>query len=90
MFYDLNLRTLYNHEMETALLGAGFYFDEEGCLTHKDSSLDTIGTIYKEIKEEVVVEIVGWHVNLRTTNLDVVKSLESITIQPQTPNRVWA
>lgn len=90
MFIDLSLRTLEKKEMELALLGAGFYFEETGGLFKEDSFVDIIGVVYKEVGEEIFIKTPGWHVNVRTQNPEVVKALESVTIHPQTPNRVWA
>lgn len=73
---------------------------KEGYEVGNFQNIDTIGLIYKptgrSVKssmgtfEPVMAPIEGWHVNIRLVEGEDASALEQYTVQPVTPNRVWA
>jgi len=91
---DLYLCAPTEADMTAALAAAGL-IDDEG-LPVAGVSLDHIGpfsrvTGYDKAGEPIVVEYPEWHTNLRGSFTDEqIAALEPISVQPETPHRVWA
>lgn len=92
---DLYLRFSDAAEMRHELIEFGFQNDEEqGGLYHPGICLDVIGVISTAVGEEEPFEYItepGYHLNLRVVDdaLDL-SGLDSFTVNPKTPARVWA
>ena len=91
---DLYLKTLTEEDMDAALLEAGV-IDDEGNPT-QDFSVDQIGPFmkvigYDEAGEPIVADYPGWHTNLRGNFSDEqLAVLTPLSVEPETPYRVWA
>jgi hypothetical protein len=91
---DLYLMAATEAEMLAALVAAGVTDDEGHPVA--GVSLDHIGpfsrvTGYDKADEPIVVEYPEWHTNLRGTFDDEqLAALEPLSVQPETPHRVWA
>ena len=92
---DLYLRFSDAAEMRHELIDFGFQNDDEqGCLYHPGICLDVVGVILTTVGEEEPFEYItepGYHLNLRVVDeaLDL-SGLDSFTVNPKTPARVWA
>lgn len=91
---DLYLMAATEKAMTAALTAAGVINDEGNPVA--GVTLDHIGpfsrvTGYDKADEPIVVEYPGWHTNLRGTFDDEqLAALEPLSVQPETPHRVWA
>jgi len=97
---DLYLKAGTKSAMTTALKAAGFMPDDEsGALYHPGTAISVIGTIKKPTGEKVIldgveqdmlVDVPGYHVNVRTTSEELAAALDAQRTYPVTPVRVWA
>jgi hypothetical protein len=91
---DLYLCAPTEKAMTAALTAAGVINDEGHPVA--GVSVDHIGpfsrvTGYDKAGEPIVVDYPGWHTNLRGTFDDEqLAALEPLSVQPETPHRVWA
>ena len=91
---DLYLCAPTEADMTAALTAAGIINDEGNPVA--GVSLDHIGpfsrvTGYDKADEPIVVDYPSWHTNLRGSFTDEqLAALEPISVQPETPHRVWA
>lgn len=85
---DHYLQTADEPAMRAAMIQAGVT-DDEGNPT-EGHAIDVIGTWYEQPDPEAEpVEVPGWHVNVRSSEL--IQWSDSVTVtQPKTPWRVWA
>lgn len=97
---DLYLKADSEEGMTSALLAAGFIKDDEsGALYHPGTAISVIGTIKKPtgekvtvdgVEQDVLVDLPGYHANVRTTSEERVAALAALRTYPETPVRVWA
>lgn len=91
---DLYLMAATEKAMTAALIAAGVINDEGHPVA--GVTLDHIGpfsrvTGYDKADEPIVVEYPGWHTNLRGDFTDEqLAALETLSVQPAVPHRVWA
>jgi hypothetical protein len=91
---DLYLSAPTEADMTAVLTAAGL-IDDEG-LPVAGVSLDHIGpfsrvTGYDKADEPIVVDYPSWHTNLRGSFTDEqIIALESLSVEPANPHRVWA
>lgn len=70
--------------------------EAEAVLTAKYRNIDTLGILYE--KQEIVdpenppkpIPLEGWHVNVRLSGDENGEALETFSIVPANPRRVWA
>jgi hypothetical protein len=91
---DLYLSAPTEADMIAALLASGIINDEGFPVA--GVSLDHIGpfsrvTGYDKAGEPIVVEYPEWHTNLRGSfTEEQIIALESLSVEPANPHRVWA
>ena len=97
---DIYLKAGSKSAMISSLNAAGFSQDpDSGALYHPDAALDVIGTIRKStgdkvivdgVEQDVLVDVTGYYVNVRTTSQELVAALDTLRTYPETPVRVWS
>ncbi len=97
---DLYLRANDESTMTSALMAAGFSHDTDtGVFYEASSAIDVIGEIYRPTGEATLIDgesvpvfekVPGYHVNVRTTSLELAAALVALRTYPETPVRKWA
>lgn len=97
---DFYLKACSKSAMTMALKAAGFMPDNEsGALYHSGTAISVIGTIKKPtgdkvivdgVEQDVLADVPGYHVNVRTISPELVAALDALRTYPDTPVRKWA